>query len=109
MLYAVEDCSDLVRLEFSDSSCSVLVDDESYSSFAACSNSADSFPATESFKGFCTLNSTIPIPMDGALLRWVLSRCMLWISIVCKGWTSWCLTVFILYDVILCLPYFPPL
>lgn len=58
-----------MRLQFSDTACSVLVDDESYSSFADCSNSVDSYPATESFKGFCTLNSTIPIPMDGALQR----------------------------------------
>jgi len=68
--FSSEDCSDLVRLQFSDSACSVLVEDEDYSSFADCSNSADSYPATASFRGFCTLNSTIPIPMDSALISY---------------------------------------
>ena len=66
-----EDCSDLVERVYSDSACSILIEEISISSeYSACNDLLDSpFPAVTSFKGFCSLGSAVPIPFDGFLQR----------------------------------------
>jgi len=69
--FSYSDCRDLKLLLYSDSNCLRFTSYEYMPGYTQCSNTIGSYPAAASFQGFCSLESDVPIPMDGFMNRYV--------------------------------------
>ena len=67
--FSSSNCRDLTKLLYSDSNCLHFLSSQPVDYYTQCANIKGSYPAAASFRGFCSLESDVPIPMDGYLDR----------------------------------------